>query len=372
MEPTAPQLMLYVQVRKKHYEERGNNRARSVARQREQWRLLADRHRRERADIFRGSWKGKGALLNATRSVLAARQAQEKAALRERQQLARAARRWEKGRFPSYEEWLRERHRSLAEQWRHRERRPATIEGATFEPPAPLDIRAFSAVRDGWKVHYHRSGSRGAPAFTDRGQTIDIYDSQRRESVLAALQLSAQKWATIIVRGNAEFKRICVELAAEYGFKITNPDLQQSIAAERQRRRTGRAPDAAGQTRAQPEPTSLAGIYRRHLAEIVREQPQRGADLSRLDAEVAVRMSLTGHSPQAIAAAIKETARMHRPNERRDWDSYARRAASYPLSPPGERMRAQLGDRVPKFIRLEGRESELDLARGRRGPLRHL
>ena len=115
-----------------------------------------------------------------------------------------------------------------------RERRPATLEGLRFDPPTPRDIRAFSAVVDGGKVHYCLAGSRSAPAFTDRGKTIDIHDSRQRESVLAALQLSAQKWGAFTVRGDEQFKRTCVALAAEHGFKITNPDLQQAISAERE------------------------------------------------------------------------------------------------------------------------------------------
>ena len=73
------------------------------------------------------------------------------------------------------------------------------------------DIRAFGAVLAGAKVHYHRAGSR-RPSFSDHGKRIDIYDSRTRESVLAALQLSAQKWGTISVHGNREFMRTCVEL----------------------------------------------------------------------------------------------------------------------------------------------------------------
>ena len=37
---------------------------------------MVERHRTERADIFRGAWVGKGELLNALRSVTAAHQAQ--------------------------------------------------------------------------------------------------------------------------------------------------------------------------------------------------------------------------------------------------------------------------------------------------------
>jgi hypothetical protein len=116
---------------------------------------MVRRHRNERADIFGGSWRGKRDLLNATRSVLAARQAQEKAAARERQQRERAALRRKMGPFPSYEDWLARRDREQADRWRNRERQPATIEGATFEQPTVGDIRAFTAVLDGRRVHYH-------------------------------------------------------------------------------------------------------------------------------------------------------------------------------------------------------------------------
>jgi hypothetical protein len=208
--------------------------------------------------------------------------------------------------------------------------------------------------------------------LTDRGQTIDIHDSGRRETVLAALQLSAQKWGTITVRGDEQFKRTCVALAAEHGFKITNPDLQQAIAAERERLRTTKRPDPADrQSRRQPESMTPAAIYHRHLAEIIREQRQRRADPSRLDAEVAVRMAVTGHSYGAIASAIKEAARADRPNEKRDWDAYAQRAASYAFSPPGREMQAGLRDEERKFIRFEGRDGEVELLRRLGGPLKY-
>jgi len=191
---------------------------------------MATRHRQERADIFRGSWKGRGALLSATRNLLAARQVQEKAEQLDRQRLERAVPDKDRGQFPSYEEWLHQRHHGLAQGWRHRERRPPGIEGPTFARPAPQDIRAFAPVVEGWHVHYRRVGELGSPAFTDRGKEIDIYDSNRRESVLAARQLSAQKWGTFTIRGNERFRSMCVELAAEHGFKIANPELQQAIA----------------------------------------------------------------------------------------------------------------------------------------------
>jgi hypothetical protein len=373
IDPTAPTLPVYLEERRKHHQDRDARRARTTGEQRNKWREMIDRHRNERADILRGSWRGKRDLLNATRSVLAARQAQEKAALRERQQRDRAALGREMGPFPSYEDWLARRDRDQAERWRHRERRPATIEGATFEQPAVRDIRAFGAVLDGARVHYHRAGS-GRPSFTDHGKTIAIYDSRSRESVLAALQLSAQKWGTISVQGNREFMRTCVELAAEHGLKIANPELQEVIAAERQRHRPKerpRAPMPGVGPRA--ESFTLASIYERHVTEIQREQPDaRRIDASRLDAEVAVRMAVTGHSREQVAKAIFDGARASRPHEDRDWQAYARRAVQRAFSPPGEQARARLELRREKLLRLEGRQDERQLVRGLGGPSRGL
>src|SRR6185312_15563644 len=150
------------------------------------------------------------------RSVTAAKHAQEKAELRDLQRLERAELGREHGPFPSYEQWLAQRDRDAPDQWRHRDRRPATIEGPTFRPPVPRDIRAARAVVDGWKVNYYMARTRRrGPSFVDRGKTIDVYDTKSRESLLAALQLSAQKWGTFSVYGDAQFKRTCVELAAE-------------------------------------------------------------------------------------------------------------------------------------------------------------
>jgi hypothetical protein len=362
--PSAPGWEQYSEARRQHYLERSSGRVRQMEQQRGDRERMAARHRRERADIFRGSWKGRGPLLNATRSLLAARQAQEKAEQRDRQKLERGELQKDRGRFPSYEEWLHQRDHELAQGWRHRERQPPSIEGPAFMRPALQDIRAFTGLVEGWHVHYRRVGERGSPAFTDRGKEIDIYDSDRRESVLAALQLSAQKWGTFTVRGNERFQRMCVELAAEHGFKITNPDLQQAIAAERERLRPTRRPDPPGrQGRAQPTSMTPAAIYHRHLAEIIQEQPQRRADPSRRDAEVAVRMAVTGHAGGAIAEAIKEAARVDRPNEKRDWDAYAKRVANYAFSPPGREMQDRLVGQQQKLMRLEGRDGEIELLR---------
>jgi hypothetical protein len=364
----------FAEERRTHYQGRDAARGRLAERQSEEWRRLIERQRAERAEIFRGSWKGKGALLCAARSIAAARQAQEKAEVQERQKLDCRALRKEKGRFLSYEEWLRERAPDRADHWRHRERRRAAIEGTTIETPTPRDIRAFTAVIAGRDVHYHRAGER-TPAFTDCGKTVDIYDTRRRESVLAALQLSAQKWGAMTVTGNEHFLRTCVELAAERGFKLVNPELQDAIAGERERQQRAkdieRAPDRADDR--PREPNGLAGIYGQHFDDILREQPHRARqDPSRTDAEVAVRMSVTGHSHSDIVRAISDGARAARPSEIRDWMIYAERAADYTASAPGRHLRDQLMAQEQRFLRLESRDGARERLRRLGGPLRSL
>jgi hypothetical protein len=368
----APSLGSYIAERHAHAATT-TRREQMTARHRQEWRDLAERHRSERADIFRGSWGGKGDLLNALRSVTAARQAQENSELRDQQTPERAALKREQGFFPSYEQWLGARNRDAADEWRHRVRRSATIEGPTFKTPAPHDIRAARAVVDGWKVNYYMAGSRRAPSFTDRGKTIDIHDSRSRESVHAALQLSAQKWGAFSIRGDEPFKRTCVELAAEHGFKITNPELQQAIAAERERRRS--PPRSAHQDLSpvrRDESMTPAAIYRRHIDSIVREHPWRRVDPSRLDGEVAARMAVTGHSREQITNAIRTGANADRPGERHDWVLYAQRATNFAFSPPGRAMQERLAEQRPKLLRIEGRQDELDILHGLGGPLRGL
>jgi hypothetical protein len=363
LEPTAPLLPAYIQERRKHDEERDSACAAATGRQREERRRLADRQQRERADIFRGSWKGRGALLNATRSVLAARQAQDKAELRERHQLEWATLRREKGRFPSYEEWVAQRNRDRAEEWRHRERRPATIEGRTFDQPAPRDIRAFAAVVAGRTVDYHLAGARGAPAFTDRGKRIDIHDSRRRESILAALQLSAQKWGTFNVHGDEKFKRICVELAAEHGFRIANPELLQAIEAERAHPRTENTRACDDRESPRPAPTH-AEVYRRHRDDIARDSRDQLIHPSRIDAQIALRMRVTGHSREAIVEAISSAAPGTRPDEQRNWNVYAKHAVDFAFGAAGSRFWEEISSQQQRLLKLEGRHLERDVPPG--------
>ncbi len=359
--PGAPGWRQYTDARRRHDLERSRGRERRTehsGRIGNAWPLAIGKSEpTSSADLGRG----RGALLNATRNLLAARQAQEKAEQLDRQRLERGELAKDRGLFPSYEEWLHQRDHGLAQGWRHRERRPPGIEGPTFARPAPLDIRAFVPVVEGWHVHYRRVGERGSPAFTDRGKEIDIFDSNRRESVLAALQLSAQKWGTFTIRGNERFRSMCVELAAEHGFKIANPELQQAIAAERERIRSpGRERPTAPDRRATEivATRTPAEDYRRHLTEVTRERAGQPIHPSRVDAEIAVRMRLAGHRRGEIERAIKEAAPADRRGETRDWDAYAKRTAAVAFGVPGDRLAEHLRRQDDRLRRLEGRHRE--------------
>ncbi len=66
-------------------------------------------------------------------------------------------------------------------------------------------------------------------ALIDKGPQIDVFDWQVRDTTLAALQLGSQKWGQIEVLGNDNYKAMCASLAAEHGFEVTNPELQERI-----------------------------------------------------------------------------------------------------------------------------------------------
>jgi hypothetical protein len=85
---------------------------------------------------------------------------------------------------------------------------------------------------------------------------------------------------------------------------------------------------------------------------------------SRLDAEKAVRMAVTGHSREQVAKAIFDGASASRPREDRDWEAYARRAVQRAFGAPGEQARARLELLRDKLLRLEGRQDERQLLRG--------
>jgi hypothetical protein len=238
LKPDVPGWEDYITGRKAHYAEKNTAKLEQDKRQELERKQLIEQQKAYRAELLRGKWKGKGEALNALRSVIAAEQAAEKATLKEKHQREREQHRQRFRPYPDLEQWQRMRSNpELAEQWRHRASEPQRIEGDRDEKPMPHDIRAYQPEVVGQQVHYARKvggGAAGGVSFVDKGKSIDIHDWRNRDTTLAALQLSAQKWGSFRVTGNDEYKAMCVKLAAEHGFKITNPELQEGIQEERQ------------------------------------------------------------------------------------------------------------------------------------------
>lgn len=237
----------YIGERQAHYKDKKEATLALRRAQEAERKDLAASQKSYRDDLFKNTdWHGKGVLLNSLRSVEAANQAAEKITLRERQKQERAQLRAQFLPFPDFEEWLKQINQpDLADQWRNRAKDPGVIEGEATEPPTSRDIRSFVPQVYGYQVHYTLKVNAGqvgaATAFIDSGKRVYVNDWQNRDTVLAALQLSAQKWGRFQITGSDTFKAQCVELAAEYGFKIINPDLQESIGQERQRLQQDRA-----------------------------------------------------------------------------------------------------------------------------------
>ncbi|MFL9903334.1 DNA-primase RepB domain-containing protein [Paraburkholderia fungorum] len=229
----------YITGRKAHYAAKDADTLAQRQQQEAERKQLVEQQRKRRGEVLEGNWKGRGDLRNAMQSMLAAEQAAEKAALQERHRQERARLREQFSPYPDLEQWLRQRkHPELAEEWRLRASEPQRIEGDRSEPPTPRDIRAYAPEVVGKQVHYTRveaAGGGGGVSFVDNGKSIDIHHWRSRETTLAALQLSAQKWGSFQVSGNSEYKAMCVALAAEHGFKISNPELQEGIQRERER-----------------------------------------------------------------------------------------------------------------------------------------
>ncbi|MFM0140459.1 TraI/MobA(P) family conjugative relaxase [Caballeronia grimmiae] len=229
---------------------------------------------------FRGVWKGRGELRQAMQSILAAEQAGERANLKDRHQVERALLRGQFAPYPDFEVWLRERGQpELAERWRYRDRSgrdqdveregEQAISCSRYEVPRitgaaaanesenslstvipPRDIRNYVAYVRENEVHYSRratahsaeSTSNRPPvaAFVDKGCDIEVHDWRSDDSLLAALQLSAQKWGAISVIGSDDYKARCAALAVEHGLRIVNPELQADITQGREAKRLDR------------------------------------------------------------------------------------------------------------------------------------
>lgn len=199
----------------------------------------------ERRDLYesRASWKGQGALLNALRSEQAWKHLQEKKAWQRskklrRKQLDEAF----KQTFPSYKKWLSIHGKKKdAEIWRYRESLAGIITGSeevfgNIKQSAASGTYRTEIIEWGQpndkgkrrKGYVYRSADNEI-SFVDSGRRIDVIEWQNEEALRDALELAQQKWGGAAVSGSEEYIARCVNIAARYGVRISNPELQERI-----------------------------------------------------------------------------------------------------------------------------------------------
>ena len=229
--PTVPSYDAYAIVRKAHFAakalercelKKGHTTALNAV-------LVAQKVRRT-ALFIDYDFSGKSELKSIIRSLLAAQQAKEKAALKSKQKAERDALN-QRLVFPSYPIWKSANNLPVGMGM------PPRFEGKNVRPEIS-DIRDFVGDVRGTHIHYSSANGASPSAFVDKGREISINDCSRA-SILASMQLAAQKWGRIsIVGGDDAFRSTVVELAYEHGLLLNNDDLRMRVEKRMELART--------------------------------------------------------------------------------------------------------------------------------------
>ena len=247
VEPAAPRWQTFIQERQVFYMARDQARRQLQNEQDAARQALNAQQRSQRQEILNGDWNQIGAARMAMRSILAAQQVAEKLNLKLSHQTQRMALKSQFPAFSDFETWLRQgQFEDEADAWRYRHSQWPRLKAApsgsdtvsTIAPPR--DIRAFQAHALGNEVQYSKvqaiTGLQMV-AFIDRGNHIDICDDLDDDAIVAAMQLAGQKWGAFEIEGDAAFQQRCIDLAAQNGIFLANPELQAPLAAARQKLR---------------------------------------------------------------------------------------------------------------------------------------
>lgn len=131
--------------------------------------------------------------------------------------------------------------RAIASQRSLEEARPFA-QGPSYDAPKPRqlppDLQGFTAELKAGEVRYSQIDERTDKpivAFIDNGKTVTIHAPNDESAVRAALHVASEKWGTLTLMGTGAFKTQAVQIAAEKGYAITNPELQEQLAAARAR-----------------------------------------------------------------------------------------------------------------------------------------
>lgn len=310
--PQAPRSWdQYAQERRQHYGRKDSSKAEMDAGMKREWDQLRDQQKTERKELFAGDWRGKGVPYNALKSLTAAKHAQERITLREDQRQQREAWKAQHGRFPDYNEWCHQRGLEQdADKWKLRHESVATIKGKELVKAEPQDIRDYQGEIAGNAVHYWGGGA-GGVSFVDIGKEIQIHDTSKA-STLAALQLAASKWGEFQVTGDQKFKDQVVQLAAEHGLKVTNPELQDQIRAAREQIQEARREAMKSEELKQFEKYAEAVGAERYRVTSIKMLANDKKMTFILDKQNGV---TKGFTPQEMAGKISEMQRLQRKGE---------------------------------------------------------
>ncbi|PPC89066.1 MAG: hypothetical protein CTY36_16120, partial [Methylocystis sp.] len=170
------------------------------------------------------------------------------------------------------------------------EKQKADVQGDGYVKPEPArDLGSIITFeRKGDEIHYHRHDATGALqtlAFVDNGKQLDIRDWNNADSVNAALKVASEKWEALNITGSDAYKETVARLAAEHGYKITNPEMQDRIRELRAEIDTSRARIAEGEA-LQDEKREAAPTTRQDK----RDEPARAQGPTSTAAEREIRL----------------------------------------------------------------------------------
>ncbi|HEY8124402.1 MAG TPA: LPD7 domain-containing protein, partial [Methylocystis sp.] len=199
------------------------------------------------------------------------------------------------------------------------EKQKADVQGDRYVKPEPArDLGPIITFeRKGDEIHYHRHDATGALqtlAFVDNGKQLDIRDWNNVDSVNAALKVASEKWEALNVTGSDAYKETVARLAAEHGYKITNPEMQGRIHELRAEIEINRARIAEGQ--AQPDERHEAAPMERQDK---RDEPARAEGPTSTAAERDIRLQeIRGRVDREAARETEQAYRAREAKEAHD------------------------------------------------------
>ena len=208
-------------------------------------------HKANRAELMDKDWRGNGDAKNMLSSVIAAKQAAEKLALREEQRERIDALNARYVPLPQYRAWAQQP-RLLA---------PV----AAMVPSIPKPERLSTTVLALTHSQAERGllfFDKGQSLFIDEGRNLAIVDPEKQSTrqIAAALAVAQHKFGTVIeVTGNDEFKQRAIEAAVEHEINIrfSDPAMEaqrvQMIEAKLQAERDAQRAQREQQQRAEQE-----------------------------------------------------------------------------------------------------------------------